>query len=147
MKRNPFLLISIALLLLTNCKKEDTNNNPDNILTSLISGTWTIDSTIISTYQNDFAGPRLKIIEVPAYFNFFNSNQAYYKNLSVLDTTNYTLICSDIILIDLSNDNQLDTTQITTLVQNHSLLFNWTTKYTQQNIIYKTEELIYLRKY
>ena len=146
MKRKVFLLISFSIILLTNCKKENTNSNSNNILTSFISGTWTIDSTIITNYQNDTAGPSIKIVEVPAYFNFFNSNQAYYKHSNLLDTTNYTLIGSATILIDLNNDNLLDTTQIITLVQNQRLLFNWTTKYTQQNIIYKTEELIYLRK-
>jgi len=142
MKRKIFLLISISIILLTNCKKENNNNNSNNILTSFILGTWTIDSTIITNYKNDTAVLSMTTIEVPAYFNFFSSNQAYYKN----DTINYTLIGSDTILIDLNNDNLLDTTQIITLVQNHRLLFNWTTKYTLQNIIYKTEELIYLRK-
>jgi len=44
MKRKIFLLISISIILLTNCKKENTNNNSNNILTSFILGTWTIDT-------------------------------------------------------------------------------------------------------
>ena len=80
MKRKIFLLISISIILLTNCKKENTNNNSNNILTSFILGTWTIDSTIITNYKNDTAVLSMTTIEVPAYFNFFSSNQAYYKN-------------------------------------------------------------------
>jgi hypothetical protein len=142
MKRKLFLLIAISILFMTNCKKENTNGG-NNILTSFISGTWTIDSTIIIYYQNDSIDHELMLIETPAYFNFFSSNQAYYRNLNVLDTTNYYLVGSDTIIIDLNNDNLLDTATISTFTPNHRLMFNWVKKY---NIINTNEEKIYLHK-
>ena len=143
MKNKMILLMAISILLMTNCKKENPNNDSNNISTLLSSGKWTIDSTIFIHYQNDTVVDTLQVVQIPAYFDFFNSTQAYYRNISVFDTTNYQLVGSDILLIDLNNDNLLDTTHIITLVQNQKLLLSWTNKY---SLIYKNVENIYMHK-
>ena len=143
MKIKIILVLSISILIMTNCKKENKETNASNSTTTLFSGIWTIDSTIIRYYQNDTIGPEIISVEYPAYFNFFSSNQTYYRNLDVLDTTNYFLVGSDTIIIDLNHDNLLDSVKILTLTPNHRFMFNWTTK---DNFNYKTEEKIYLHK-